>query len=113
MRSNGNDIFKEARKRIYQHIELLHLTALSSISKYDSDKSLLHEEIIDYLKRRGYVSAFTKGREPIYIKGFVVVKVHDSYLEFWHDTHDKNKSLFLNDSLLTGLQLTLDYMERM
>jgi hypothetical protein len=46
------------------------------------------------------------------VKDFTCVFVNKNVIEVWHDKTKNNKSVFINESLLTGLPITLNYMER-
>ena len=82
-----------------------------SRSKKDTSKKLDDKLIEKFLKKRGYTMNYMLGK-PIMVKGFTCVYVQDDYVEVWHDKTNNDKSVFVNESLLTGLPITLNYMER-
>lgn len=106
-----NDIdtlFKEARNNIQQHIELLVIQANS----FDGINKKCNESLIEfYLKRRGYTLNNILKR-PVWVKDFTCVYIDDNFIEVWHDRTKNNKSVFITDSLLTGIPITLNYMEK-
>jgi hypothetical protein len=107
---NIEQIFKEAKERINTHIEMLYIQALSKIQSKESSKEVTEKMIENYLKKRGYIQNTLSG-EKVFTKDFVVVKILDNEVELWHDI-PASASLFVNNSLLTGLPISLNYMER-
>lgn len=111
------DIDKEiqkAKEKVHDHIEMLFIQASSRLAykiKKDLPRRLNSKLIEDYLKRRGYVMNYVLG-ETVMVKGFTCVYVKDDYVEVWHDKIKNNKSVFVNEMMLTGLPITLNYMER-
>ena len=111
-------LFKEAQRKIDDHIEMLYISALSKVRKVnkDIDKSLTNTLIEKYLKRRGYVENVILG-SVIFTKGFVCIKIHTqnnelNFVEIWSDVPNKGKSHYIHQSLLTGLPILLNYFER-
>jgi hypothetical protein len=107
---NIEQIFKEAKERINTHIEMLYIQALSKIQSKESSKEVTEKMIENYLKKRGYIQNTLSG-EKVFTKDFVVVKILDNEVELWHD-YPGCASLFVDNSLLTGLPISLNYMER-
>jgi hypothetical protein len=102
-------MFIKAQQRISDFIEMKCISALSSGE--ETPKELTNKLIESYLKKRGYVMNYILGR-TIMVKGFVCAFIGDGFVEVWHDTFSHKKSVFIADSLLTGLPITMDYMER-
>ena len=103
-------MFKAAERRIDDHIEMLYIQAVSKLSN-GIKKEISVPLMNDYLKKRGYTMNYVLGK-VVMMKGFTLVHVQDDYVEIWHDKANNNKSVFVNESLLTGLPITLNYMER-
>jgi hypothetical protein len=93
-----------------EHVEMLYIQAKSKISK-ESVKEIDEKSIEDWLKKRGYTMNYVLGKR-VMVKDFTCVFVNKNVIEVWHDKTKNNKSVFINESLLTGLPITLDYMER-
>ena len=93
-----------------EYIEMLYIQAKSKISK-ESVKEIDEKSIEDWLKKRGYTMNYVLGKR-VMVKEFTCVFVNKNVIEVWHDKTKNNKSVFINESLLTGLPITLDYMER-
>lgn len=112
-----NEIHKmitQAKNELNDHIEMLYIQAMSKLCsemKRDTNKELDNELIEIFLKKRGYTMNYVSGK-TVMVKGFTCVYVKDDYVEVWHDKTNNNKSVFVNESLLTGLPITLNYMER-
>ncbi len=109
-------MFLDAEDRLKNLIEMLYIQAMSKLSpnvKKETDKNISQQLIEKYLKRRGYTQNYILNR-PIMVNGFVCVYIGDDYVEIWHDSINKlkRKSVFINEDLLTGLPITLNYMER-
>jgi hypothetical protein len=105
-----NQMFSEANQRINDFIDMLYI---QGISKGEESNKTIDENVIDgYLKRRGYAMNYVLGQK-LATKEFTVVYNGGNYIEIWHDLPGKQgKSVFVKDSLLTGLPITLNYMER-
>ncbi|WP_372938724.1 hypothetical protein [Seonamhaeicola sp.] len=104
----------DAKRHLEDHIEMLYIQAVSKLTpeiKIDTPKKIDSSLIEDYLKKRGYTMNYVLGK-TVMVKGFTCVYVQDDYVEVWHDKTNNNKSVFVNESLLTGLPITLSYMER-
>lgn len=98
--------------RMDNYIQMLYIQALSKPYPIDSiDKNINEDLIDDYLKKRGYTMNYVLGKK-VMVKDFTVVYNKGNSIEVWHDKSNNNKSVFVNESLLTGLPVTLDYMER-
>ena len=73
---------------------------------------VIDEKLIeDYLKKRGYSMNYILGKR-VMIKDFICVFCANNHIEVWHDKVPNNKSVFIHQSILTGLPITLTYMER-
>lgn len=102
-------LYQTALYNIKEHIEMLFIQT-KSIAK--ETEKLINEKLIeDYLKKRGYTMNYVLGKR-VMVKDFTCVFVTDYYIEVWHDKSKNNKSVFVSESLLTGLPITLNYMER-
>ena len=104
----------EAKRNVNDYIEMLYIQAVSKISpetKNDTSKKIDSKLIEDFLKKRGYTMNYVLGK-TVMVKAFTCVYVQDDYVEVWHDKTNNDKSVFVNESLLTGLPITLNYMER-
>lgn len=109
-----DQIVNETKKNVNNYIEMLYIQSVSKIFnriESETDKALDSKLIEDYLKKRGYTMNYLLGI-PVMVKSFTCVHVQDKYVELWHDKIDNRKSIFVNKSILTGLPITLDYMER-
>ena len=100
----------EAQNRLDNYIDMLYVKSYSYLKDSDTDKTIEEEELEKYLFKRGYVLNYVRG-ERILTKGFVCVKINDTYIETWHDKANNDKSVFVKESVLTGLPITLNYME--
>lgn len=108
------EIVKETKQRIYDYIDMLHIQAVSEITstrKKESKKIIDSKLMESFLVKRGYTINYVLG-SPVMVKDFTCVSVKGDYIEIWHDKTNNNKSVFVNESLLTGLPITLNYMER-
>ena len=103
-------LYKNALQNLKDHIEMLYIQAKSKVSK-ESVKEIDEKLIDEYLKKRGYTMNYILGKR-IMVKDFTCVFVDENVIEIWHDKTPNNKSVFVNESLLTGLPITLNYMER-
>lgn len=102
-------LFERAKHDIDNYIEMLCIGALSE--KRNNSKELSIPLIENWLKRRGYVLNNILKR-PVWVKDFTCVYVDSNYIEVWHDRIKNNKSVFIDTSFLTGLPITLKYMEK-
>lgn len=100
----------KALNNFNEYVEMLYIQAKSKISN-ESIKELNNDLIEDYLKKRGYTMNYILGKR-IMFKNFTCVYIDKNFVEVWHDKTKNNKSVFINESLLTGLPITLNYMER-
>ena len=104
----------DAKRNVNDYIEMLYIQSVSKLypkTKSDTDKKLDSKLIEEFLKKRGYTMNYVLGK-TVMVKGFTCVYVQNDYVEVWHDKTSNNKSIFVNESLLTGLPITLNYMER-
>lgn len=100
-------------EQLYQKaVDRIEMNYIHAISKKDTNSDVELNEILieNYLKKRGYVSN-NISKVKIYTKGFVCCSIHKDSVEVWHDITG-SKHNFINGSLLTGLPITLGYMER-
>jgi len=103
-------LYKKAIFDFNEYVEMLYIQAKSKVSK--EIEKLIDEKLIeDYLKKRGYIMNYVLGKR-VMVKDFTCVFIKDNYVEVWHDKSNNNKSVFINESLLTGLPIILNYMER-
>lgn len=103
-------LYQNALHNVKEHVEMLYIQAKSKISK-ESVKVIDEKLIEDYLKKRGYTMNYVLGKR-VMVKDFTCVFIDKTFVEVWHDKAQSNKSVFVNESLLTGLPITLNYMER-
>ena len=103
-------LYQTAMFNFKEHVEMLHIQAKSKTE--ESVKVINENAIEDYLKKRGYTMNYLLGKR-VMVKDFTVVYINKTYIEVWHDKTKNNKSVFINESLLTGLPITLNYMERL
>lgn len=103
-------LYQNALHNFKEHVEMLYIQAKSKVSK-ESVKEIDEKMIEDYLKKRGYTMNYVLGKR-VMTKDFTCVFVDKNIVEVWHDKVQNNKSIFVNESLLTGLPITLNYMER-
>tara|TARA_R110000772_G_scaffold104802_2_gene206302 strand:+ start:202 stop:555 length:354 start_codon:yes stop_codon:yes gene_type:complete len=95
------------------HLDMKYIQALSKLSNQsESDKKLTTEILKTYFKRSGFVENYLLGR-TIYVSGFVCAEIKENCVELWHDTKNKIGSVFINNSLLTGLPISINYMNRL
>lgn len=107
---NINYLHKKALTNFNEHLEMLYIQALSKLS-IDSDKKVTEDLIENYLKKRGYTMNYVLNKR-VMVKDFTCVYFENDTVEVWHDKANNNKSVFIKESLLTGLPLTLNYFER-
>jgi hypothetical protein len=109
-----NQIVKEAERDANDCIEMRYIQAVSKPplkAKKETSKIINTKLVEDFLKRRGYTNNYVLGK-PVMVKGFTCVYVQNTCVEVWHDKTNNDKSVFVDKSLLTGLPITLNYMER-
>ena len=136
LRAQRNDLYTIIFKHTKMNIDYLYNTALNSfheklemhyihaVSKLSLNQDLLKyqqkvvftdkldDKLIEkFLHKRGYVLNVVLGY-PVWVKGFVCVRLHAKVIEVWIDKQRKPKSVFIYQSYLTGLPLTLNYMEK-
>lgn len=107
-------LFLEAKEKIRNHIEMLYIQAMSKsfLNQTNDTVKIINEKLIDeYLKKRGYTMNYILNKK-VMVKGFTCISVKNNYIEVWHDKTNNDKSVFISESLLTGLPITLNYMER-
>lgn len=103
-------LYQKALHNVKEYVEMLYIQAKSKVSK-ESIKEIDEKLIEDYLKKRGYTMNYILAKR-VMVKDFTCVFVDKNVVEVWHDKSQNNKSVFVNESLLTGLPITLNYMER-
>lgn len=103
-------LYQNALYNFKEKLEMLYIQAKSKVSK-ESEKVIDEKLIEDYLKKRGYTMNYLLGKR-VMIKDFTCVFIDKDIVEVWHDKIPNNKSVFVKESLLTGLPITLNYMER-
>jgi hypothetical protein len=103
-------LHQKAIRHVKDHVEMLYIQASSKQPK-DTEKQIDDKLIEDYLKKRGYTMNYVLGKR-VMVKDFTCVYVQKTYVEIWHDKIHNNKSVFITENLLTGLPITLTYMER-
>ena len=103
-------LYQNALHNVKNHVEMLYIQSKSKVSK-ESVKEIDEKLIEDWLKKRGYTMNYVLGKR-VMVKDFTCVFVECNVVEVWHDKIPNNKSVFVNESLLTGLPITLNYMER-
>lgn len=103
-------LYQTAFNNVMERIEMRFIQLNSKVIN-DSPKEISEKHIDDYLKKRGYTMNYVLGKR-VMVKDFTCVFVYKNIIEIWHDKIKNNKSVFVNESLLTGLPITLNYMER-
>lgn len=110
--------YKQAKQRINEYIDMLYIQTVSrlniskeAIAKNTIDKTLTTSLIEEYLKKQGYVLNLIL-KKPVWIKGFTCVSINEDFVEVWHDIPNNKGSVVIHTSLLTGLPITLKYMEK-
>ena len=103
-------LYHNAINSFHDKLEMHYIHAVSHINK-QSNKDLSKELIESWLKKRGYALNYIM-KKPVMTKGFVVVSLQDGFIEVWHDIPKRQSSVFIKESVLTGLPITLNYMER-
>jgi hypothetical protein len=112
-----NDIellISKALRSVNEYIDMLYIQAISKAraeDKEDVSKTLDTKEIENYLKRKGYTLNYVSGK-PVMVKGFTCCYAQKDSVEIWHDVPNRKASVFIHESVLTGLPITLNYMER-
>jgi len=106
-------IIASARKSFNDHLDMLYIQAMSKImsDSKETDKRVTETMIEDFLKKRGYTLNYIL-KKPVMVKGFTCVSISKSHIEIWHDIPGRQGSFFVHGSMLTGLPITLNYMER-
>lgn len=107
-----NNLEKKAKIHLNDFIEMLYIQAMSKPSEENENliKEIDEGLIYNYLKKRGYSMNYILGRS-VMVKAFTCVYVEGDTVEVWHDIKGA-KPVYVNESLLTGLPITLNYMER-
>jgi hypothetical protein len=107
---NIEQMFTEANHQVN---DFINMRVIQELSKSDETNKTIDENVIDsYLKRRGYIMNYVLGRK-VATKDFTVVHNTGTHIEVWHDLPGRQgKSVFVKNSLLTGLPITLNYMEK-
>lgn len=105
----------ESKKKISDYIDMLCLDAYSRLDNPKENvfakRTLTKEAIEEYLmKKRRYVQNIVSGK-IIYTHGFVCVSLDGNCISVWHDTRLNPNVVVLKDGFLTGLPITLNYME--
>jgi hypothetical protein len=103
-------LYQTAKYNLANHIDMLYIQAKSKVSN-ESVKEIDEKLIEDYLKKRGYTMNYILNKR-VMVKDFTCVYINVNSVEVWHDKAKNNNSVFVNESLLTGLPLTLNYFER-
>lgn len=103
-------LYFNAINNVRDYIEMICIQAKSKVSK-ESVKEIDEKLVEDYLKKRGYTMNYILGKR-VMVKDFTCVFVDKNVVEVWHDKANNNKSVFVNENLLTGLPITLNYMEK-
>ena len=104
-------LITDFENKLDEYIEMLHIQALSQLS--NETIKVVDKKLIEiFLKKRGYTMNYMLNK-TVMVKDFTVVYIADNYVEVWHDINHNNKSVFVNQSMLTGLPITLNYMERL
>ena len=109
-----DDLCQKTLSNINDFIEMLYIQGKSKanlIGIPDTKKIIDDKLIEDYLKKRGYTMNYVLGKR-VMIKDFTCVFVGENYAEVWHDKTNSKASVYVSESLLTGLPITLNYMER-
>lgn len=103
-------LYQKAMFNFKEHLEMLYIQTKSKVSG-ELPKEINEKQLEDYLKKRGYTMNYVLGKR-VMVKDFTCVYIEKNIVEVWHDKAKNNKSVFVNESLLTGLPITLNYMER-
>ncbi len=105
-------LLKQSAERVNDFIEMRYITELSRIEgAKESNKEVAKPMIEKFIKSKGYTMNYILGRTAL-VKGFVCIIVEESHVEIWHDKTGNKNSQFIHESLLTGLPIALNYMER-
>jgi hypothetical protein len=103
-------LHQKALSNVREYVEMLYIQAHSRPSRIKDDKGINIQILENYLKKRGYVINNVIGKR-VMVKEFTCVHVSDEHVEVWHDAPN-TKLFFIKESLLTGLPIALNYMER-
>lgn len=103
-------LYQKALYDVKEHVQMLYIQAKSKC-KTECLKEIDEKLIEDYLKKRGYTMNYILNKRVL-VKDFTCVFIDKNVVEIWHDKTKNNKSIFINESLLTGLPITLNYMEK-
>lgn len=102
----------QTKQKFREYIDMLYIQAKSKLDVKDVkdiDKNISEELIENFLKKRGYTMNYILGKR-VMIKDFTCVFVANSHIEIWHDIPN-SKSVYITQSYLTNLPITLNYME--
>lgn len=114
--------YKQAKQRVHDYIDMLYIQYVSklrinkeiSIQTNMRDKTpnpLTTDLIEEYLRKRGYVLNVML-KKPIWTRDFTCVSIMEDHVEIWHDIPKSKGPVVIHNSLLTGLPITLKYMEK-
>jgi len=104
------ELYKTAMNNFNEYVDMIYIQALS-YSNNETDKKITDELIENFLKKRGYTMNYILNKR-VMIKDFTCVYFDKGLVEIWTDKANNNKSVFIKDSLITGLPLILNYFER-
>jgi hypothetical protein len=83
----------------------------ASLNKTKESNKLINDKLIeDWLQKRGYNMNYILGKRVL-VKSFTCVFIGKDYIEIWHDIKG-SKAVFITNSYLTNLPITLNYMEK-
>jgi hypothetical protein len=110
---NIDKSISNALSSVNEFIDMLYIQAISKAraEHIDEISKLDVKEIETYLKRKGYNLNYVSGK-PVMVKGFTCCYIQKDSVEVWHDVPNSKSSVFIHESILTGLPITLNYMER-
>ena len=104
------ELYKKAINNFNEYVDMIYIQALS-YSEEKTDKKITVELLEIYLKKRGYTMNYILNKR-VMIKDFTCVFFSDGLIEVWTDKSNSKNSVFIKDSLITGLPITLNYFER-
>ena len=104
------NLYNAAQINFREHLEMLYIQA-KSFTKESVNKNIDEKLIDEYLKKRGYTMNYILNKR-VMIKDFTCVFVNKKHIEIWHDKSQNKELVFINESYLTNLPITLNYMER-